>query len=103
MNLAPGGDREFAKIQFALEFEVELEAGGGHGGDPGKAFAEEVDKIIAVLEDQVNALLNSWTSTDLQTSEGKQDLKAELLGYADELFGEEKQVTFVYIRQFVMQ
>ena len=37
VNLSPGGGKEFAKIQFALEFDVELEEGGGHGGDPAKA------------------------------------------------------------------
>ena len=59
VNLAPSGEKEFAKIQFALEFDVELEEGGGHGCDPAKAFAEEVNKVVTVPEDRVNSLLNS--------------------------------------------
>lgn len=102
VNLAPGGDLNYAKIKIALEFDVELEA-GGHGGDAAKAFKEEITKIIPVLEDRINAAVNARTSTDLASAEGKEALKQEILGYANELFGEEHPVTFVYISQFVMQ
>ena len=102
VNLAPGGDQGFVKVKLALEFDVELEE-AGHGGDPAKAFKGEIDKIIPVLEDRINAALNARTSTDLATAGGKEALKQEILGYANELFGEERPVTFVYMIQFVMQ
>ncbi len=41
--------------------------------------------------------------TDLATPEGKDSLKAEILEFANDLFGEEHPVTFVYMSQFVMQ
>ena len=101
VNLAPGGDQSFAKIQFALEFDVELESGGE--GDPSKEFKKEVSKLFPVLEDRINLAIAERTSTDLATSEGKASLKEEILEFANELFGEEHPVTFVYISQFVMQ
>ena len=104
VNLAEGGDQSFAKIKLALEFEVELEEAGGHGGDPAKDFKANVGKIIAVLEDRINAEISSRTSTDLATVEGKEELKLSILHHANELFEEQlAPVTFVYLIQFVMQ
>ena len=104
VNLAEGGDQSFAKVKLALEFEVELEEAGGHGGDPAKAFKEDVSKVIAVLEDRINAEISSRTSTDLATIEGKDELKLSILGHANEIFEEHlAPVTFVYLIQFVMQ
>lgn len=103
VNLAEGGDQNFAKIKLALEFEVELEE-AGHGGDPAKDFKANVGKIIAVLEDRINAEISSRTSTDLATVEGKEELKLSILQHANELFEEQlAPVTFVYLIQFVMQ
>ena len=78
VNLAPGGDQQYAKIKVALEFDVELEDGGGHGGDPAKAFSEEIDKVIPIVEDKITCLINTSTSTDLASPEGKDELKLEI-------------------------
>ncbi len=104
VNLADGGDQSFAKVKIALEFDAELGEGGGHGADPAKEFKADVAKVIAVLEDRINAEISSRTSTDLATIEGKNELKHSILGHANEIFEEHlAPVTFVYLIQFVMQ
>jgi membrane-bound metal-dependent hydrolase YbcI (DUF457 family) len=69
VNLAEGGDQSFAKIKLALEFEVELEEAGGHGGDPAKDFKANVVDVADFNERIVGAYNNGTAEEGLDADD----------------------------------
>jgi len=86
-------------------------SGGGHGSGGGEEGAAKAGGLPAALEkrkpminDAVIRVLSSKRATDVLTSEGKEQLKQELIEAINEAIGlEEGPVVNIYFTEFIIQ
>lgn len=90
VNLAGAEGREFLRV--GVELGLEHDPADGHGG--GAPVPQIRDTILAVL--------TTWSSDDLLTTEGKERLKADLLDALNKRLGH-LGVQAVYFNEFIVQ
>ena len=101
LNLSPGGQFTYLKIDMALELEPLPPADGHDANGEKTALGAEIDELMAAVEDGINMAVTSRTSDSLITAEGKAALKDEIRRLASDALGH--PVRNVYFTQFVMQ
>lgn len=82
--------------------------GGGHGGGgeapKSGALPAPLEKRKPMINDAVIRVLSSKRSTDVLTSDGKEQLKQELIEAINEAIGmEEAPVVNIYFTEFIVQ
>jgi flagellar protein FliL len=89
VNLSDQGGKRYLRITMGLELE-----------DP--KSAEELTKRLPQIRDSILMALPSRKVEELQTTEGKNSLRAEIISKLNELFGKEI-VKKIYFTEFVIQ
>jgi flagellar basal body-associated protein FliL len=98
LNLKPGGEFRYLKINIAIELEMPPAAADE---DARAALDVQIAERLAVLEDGINSAITARQSDVLGTPDGKAGLKAEIQRMAAEALG--LPVSNVFFTQFVMQ
>lgn len=93
VNLADPGGRRFLRISLRLLVKSEEEA---------KELGEK-ELVLLKARSAVLELLATQKSEDLQTPEGKTELKKQIAERATEAFGGHTEVTDVLFAEFVVQ
>ncbi|KAA3648372.1 MAG: hypothetical protein DWQ07_05095 [Chloroflexi bacterium] len=123
-NLADPGGRKYIKIDIVLEFapndatyyELVVEShsadsggGGGHGGEetsPLETYVEEfkveVNDLMPAINDSLLTLISSKTFEQINTAEGKEHLRVEIMELVNSRLSE-YHVIAVYFTEFVVQ
>lgn len=118
LNLATtGGVPHYARIELALEFARPANAkpakaakGGGHGGH-GAATAEPpldpaLEPVVhrkAQIDDALLRILGTKTVEEMTSSEGREQLKGEILEAVAEIVGRKPEIIGVYIVRLIVQ
>jgi flagellar FliL protein len=107
VNLADAGGYRYLKIQVVLEFALpEKEAKSLKGAAYTKKQEEFTNEMSArrgpIIEDIIGTVTGSKTAAAISTTEGKDNLKQELIKRLNEVTGED-HVTNVYFTQFLVQ
>jgi flagellar protein FliL len=89
VNLSDQGGKRYLRITLGLEID-----------EP--KSAEEMTKRLPQIRDSILMVLPSRKVEELQTTEGKNSLRAEIISKLNELFGKEV-VKKIYITEFVIQ
>ena len=89
VNLSDQGGKRYLRVTLGLEL-----------ADP--KFAEELTKRLPQIRDSILMILPSRKVDELQTTEGKNLLRTEIITNLNELFGKEI-VKKIYITEFVIQ
>jgi flagellar protein FliL len=89
VNLSDQGGKRYLRITLGLELD-----------DP--KSAEEMTKRLPQIRDSILMVLPSRKVDELQTTEGKNSLRAEIIAKLNELFGKEI-VKKIYMTEFVIQ
>ena len=89
VNLSDQGGKRYLRITMGLEL-----------GDP--KFAEELTKRLPQIRDSILMILPSRKVDELQTTEGKNSLRTEIISNLNELLGKEI-VKKIYFTEFVIQ
>jgi flagellar FliL protein len=89
VNLSDQGGKRYLRITMGLEL-----------GDP--KSAEEMTKRLPQIRDSILMALPSRKVEELQTTEGKNLLRADIISKLNELFGKEV-VKKIYFTEFVIQ
>ena len=107
-----GAANVFLKVTILVEYDAaaveRLTAASAHGAGGAKEAAPGLPAIFTermpVIKDAVIRTLSSKTSESLLTTEGKEELKQELIDALNEaLEAEEEIVLNVYFTEFLMQ
>lgn len=104
VNLSGEGPYSILQITMALEFaptEAMTKAAGEAKKKVKEEFLHEQTEILALIEDGVNTILSSKNGSDLNTPEGKEKLKREILEAVNKFTAE--PVVGVYFTKFFMQ
>ncbi len=89
VNLSDQGGKRYLRITMGLEL-----------ADP--KSAEEMTKRLPQIRDSILMILPSRKVDELQTTEGKNSLRTEIISKLNELFGKEI-VKKIYFTEFVIQ
>lgn len=89
VNLSDQGGKRYLRITMGLEL-----------GD--SKFAEELTKRLPQIRDSILMTLPSRKVEELQTTEGKNSLRADIISKLNELLGKEI-VKKIYFTEFVIQ
>lgn len=89
VNLSDQGGKRYLRITMGLEL-----------GDP--KFTEELTKRLPQIRDSILMTLPSRKVEELQTTEGKNSLRADIISKLNELLGKEI-VKKIYFTEFVIQ
>jgi flagellar FliL protein len=95
VNLAPPDENTFLKIDLALAITPGEE-------QEVKLIQRELDARRDELKDLVNMILTSKSRGELATTQGKENLKQELVRRINELL-QSGEIQSVYFRQFTFQ
>jgi len=95
VNLAPPDDSTFLKVDLALGVTSADEQNV-------KLVLKELDARRDELKDLVNMVLTSKSRSELATTQGKENVKSELIRRINELL-QTGEIQAVYFRQFTFQ
>jgi flagellar basal body-associated protein FliL len=94
VNLADPGANRYLKVSMVLAFSPELDS------------QSDVNKIVnqrmTILEDMLTTILSSQTTTQLLTSQGKEDLKKTIITQFSTVL-DNVHLVDIYFTDFVMQ
>ena len=106
VNLSDRATPRFLKVALTLEF-IDSKLKDPPKGDGVKAqqddFAKEMSGYTAIIDDALVTTLSSKSSTELLKSDGKEQLKQELIDHVNHALRDSEKVVNVYFTTFVIQ